>query len=121
MEDLAILESVGPASGYMAVLVLALYVNSDLAVRLYERPFLLWLVCPLILYWLTRVWFLARRGVLSEDPLLFSLKDRTSLAVAGLTVVMVLLASGQKVAAGAEGTRVEETRGQEDKGTRGAS
>ena len=94
VEDLAILESVGPASGYMAVLVLALYVNSDLAVKLYERPFLLWLVCPLILYWLTRVWFLARRGVLSEDPLLFSLKDKTSLAVAGLTIVMVLLASG---------------------------
>src|SRR4029079_5103036 len=83
-----------PTSGYMAVLVLALYVNSSTAGRLYERPFLLWLVCPLILYWVTRVWFLARRGVLSEDPLLFSLKDRTSLLVVALTAVLVVLAAG---------------------------
>ena len=94
LEDLAILESVGPASGYMAVLVLALYVNSSMALSLYDRPFLLWLVCPLILYWVTRVWFLARRGSLTEDPLLFSLKDYVSLIVAGLTLLLILLASG---------------------------
>jgi 4-hydroxybenzoate polyprenyltransferase len=94
VEDIEVIANVGPTSGYMAVLVLALYVNSSTANRLYERPFLLWLVCPLILYWVTRVWFLARRGVLSEDPLLFSLKDRTSLLVVALTAVLVILAAG---------------------------
>ena len=94
VEDIEVIASVGPTSGYMAVLVLALYVNSSTAGQLYQRPFLLWLVCPLILYWVTRVWFLARRGVLTEDPLLFSLKDRTSLLVVAVTAVLVMLAAG---------------------------
>lgn len=92
VEDLGVLETVGPASGYMAVMVLALYVNSELAIRQYQWPWLLWFACPLILYWVTRVWFLARRRVLTEDPLLFALKDRTSLVVAALIVGLVVVA-----------------------------
>lgn len=94
VEDIEIVANVGPTSGYMAVLVLALYVNSSTAETLYARPFLLWLVCPLILYWVTRVWFLARRGHLTEDPLLFSLKDRISLLVVALTALLVIAATG---------------------------
>ena len=94
LEDIEVIANVGPTSGYMAVLVLALYVNSSTASELYDWPFLLWLVCPLILYWVTRVWFLARRGVLSEDPLLFSLKDRTSLLVVATMAVLIVLATG---------------------------
>jgi hypothetical protein len=55
---------------------------------------LLWATCPLILYWLTRVWFLARRQSLTEDPLLFSLKDRISLLVAGGVALLIVLATG---------------------------
>jgi 4-hydroxybenzoate polyprenyltransferase len=94
VEDLEILAIVGPTSGYMAVLVLALYVNSELAVQQYRWPWMLWFACPLILYWVTRVWFLARRRVLTEDPLLFALKDRTSLLVAGSIVALILVAWG---------------------------
>jgi 4-hydroxybenzoate polyprenyltransferase len=94
LEDLGILEIVGPTSGYMAVLVLALYIQSDLAIQQYRRPFLLWFACPLILYWLTRVWFLAKRRVLTEDPLLFALKDRASLLVVAAIVVLILVAWG---------------------------
>ena len=94
VEDLDVLAAVGPTSGYMAVLVLALYVNSDLAVQQYKHPWMLWFACPLILYWVTRVWFLARRGALLEDPLLFALKDRTSLLVAASLMVLVVVAWG---------------------------
>lgn len=93
LEDLEVLGVVGPTSGYIAVLVLALYVNSTTAETLYRQPGMLWMTCPLILYWLTRVWFLARRRVLSEDPLLFSLKDRTSLLVAAGVGVLIILAT----------------------------
>jgi len=93
VEDMEVVATVGPTSGYMAVLVLALYVNSSTAISLYRQPFLLWLVCPLLLYWQTRVWFLARRGSMSEDPLMFALKDRMSLAIAGLTGLLVVLAT----------------------------
>lgn len=94
VEDLGLLEIVGPTSGYMSVMVLALYVNSDMAIQQYRWPWLLWFACPLILYWVTRVWFLARRRALLEDPLLFALKDRTSLLVAGLIVSLVVVAWG---------------------------
>ena len=92
VEDLGVIEIVGPTSGYMAVMVLALYVNSELAIRQYQWPWLLWFACPLILYWVTRVWFLARRRVLTEDPLLFALKDRTSLVVAAMIIALVVVA-----------------------------
>ena len=94
VEDMEVVATVGPTSGYMAVLVFALYVNSEMAMKLYSRPFLLWLVCPLLLYWQTRVWFVARRGGLSEDPLLYAMKDKISLMVAGLTALLVLMATG---------------------------
>lgn len=81
--DLGVIESVGPASGYMAVLVMALYINSDAVTKLYRAPWLLWLLCPLVLYWITRVWFFAQRGALSEDPVTFAVKDHvTWIAVA---------------------------------------
>ena len=94
VEDLGVIEIVGPTSGYMAVMVLALYVNSEMAFKQYRWPWLLWFACPLILYWVTRVWFLARRRVLTEDPLLFALKDRTSLFVAASVVALVVVAWG---------------------------
>lgn len=91
-EDLAVIEAVGPASGYLSVLVLALYVHSAKAGQLYRAPRLLWLLCPLLLYWVTRLWFLARRGQLNEDPVLFALKDPVSLIATALGLLTVLIA-----------------------------
>lgn len=91
-EDLETLAAVGPASGYMAVVVLSLYIGSEQAARLYHRPMLLWLVCPVILYWITRLWFFARRGVLNEDPIAFALKDRISWVAMALICVLGVLA-----------------------------
>lgn len=93
VDDLRIIEGAGPASGYMAVLVLALYINdADRgAARLYAAPFFLWLLCPLLMYWITRVWFIARRRALDDDPILFAVRDRVSwwtLAAAGALVVL---------------------------------
>jgi 4-hydroxybenzoate polyprenyltransferase len=96
IEDLDIMSSVGPSSGYLAVLVLALYVNqSDLVAKLYRSPSVLWLLCPVMLYWITRVWFLARRRKLTEDPILFSIKDKVSqLAVCVILLLLVLASLG---------------------------
>lgn len=88
VDDLAIIESVGPASGYLAVLVLALYVNSEMARSLYRSPFILWLICPLMMYWITRVWFFARRGWLEVDPVVFAAKDRVSWYTAVLAALI---------------------------------
>ena len=65
----------------MSVLVLALYVNSDTVRTLYHRPEAIWLLCPLLLYWLGRVWLITRRGDMHHDPVTFALTDPASLWV----------------------------------------
>jgi 4-hydroxybenzoate polyprenyltransferase len=93
VEDLQVIRSVGPASGYLAVLVLALYISSaEQANRLYEDPAALWLVCPVLLYWITRLWFAAGRGALDEDPVLYALRHRASLAAMALIAALILAA-----------------------------
>lgn len=78
-EDLDIIQIVGPCSGYLAVLVMALYIQGGETLHLrYNMPTLLWLICPLMLYWITRIWFIARRGKLLDDPVAFALRDRVS-------------------------------------------
>jgi len=80
-DDVLILQ-MGVSSGFMAVLVMALYITSDTVTRLYSAPSLLWLVCPLILFWIGRIWLLARRGEVDDDPLMFAMKDWTTWVVA---------------------------------------
>jgi 4-hydroxybenzoate polyprenyltransferase len=91
--DIELVQSIGLASGYMAVLVIGLYVSSEDVRRLYARPQLLWLICPLLLYWITRIWFLARRGRVSEDPVLFAATDPVSYGVGALVLLCGTLAS----------------------------
>jgi 4-hydroxybenzoate polyprenyltransferase len=85
--------ALGAACGVVSVLVLALYVNSPDVRVLYRAPLWLWLACPVLLYWLARLWTLAARGELRSDPLLFALRDGPSLAVAAAFVGVVALAS----------------------------
>lgn len=91
--DLELLRILGPASGYLSVLVLALYINGQKAVILYQRPVLLWLLGPLLIYWLTRVWILAHRGELADDPIAFSARDPVSYGVALLGIALFSLAA----------------------------
>lgn len=92
VDDRAQVGSLGAAAGYVAVLVLALYIHSDDVRRLYERPTVLWGVLPLLLYWINRVWVLAARGTLHDDPIVFALRDRASWVVAVLAGALVMLA-----------------------------
>lgn len=86
------LASLGVAAGYISVLVLALYITSKEVTVLYGHPERLWLLCPVMLYWVSRVWLLAHRGLVNEDPLVFALRDKVSYGV-GLVAGLVLLAA----------------------------
>jgi 4-hydroxybenzoate polyprenyltransferase len=92
--DLVLVTTLGLVSGFIAVLVLALYVNSEQVVKLYAHPTLLLLVCPLLLYWISRVWFLAHRGQMHNDPVAFAFKDWVSYFIGALTLVVMWLATG---------------------------
>ncbi len=85
-EDLDMLRGMAASSGIMAVLVLALYVNSPDITVLYHRPAALWAVCPALLFWISRVLMLSNRGLMPDDPVVFALRDRVSLAVGGLVL-----------------------------------
>ena len=86
------LRSFGTASAYAAVVVFAIYISGYDVTRLYRKPQMLWLVVPLMLLWLNRVWLLASRGELDEDPVAFALTDRMSLAIGAAVAVLALLA-----------------------------
>jgi 4-hydroxybenzoate polyprenyltransferase len=77
-DDAPVVLAVGVAAALTAVLVFALYVQSDDVRVLYARPQWLWLVAPVLLYWLARLWTLAGRGRLRADPILFALRDPAS-------------------------------------------
>lgn len=80
VDDLTIVQSLGGACGFIAVLVLCLYINSQ-AAALYRNPQMLWLLCPLLLYWVSRAWLLAHRNEMHDDPIVFAAGDKISLIV----------------------------------------
>lgn len=92
-QDGALLGMLGTAAGYLSVLVFALYITSREVVVLYRSPAILWFAVPLLLYWISRVWLLAYRGRLHEDPVLFALRDVPSWIVVEAILVVMLLAT----------------------------
>jgi len=82
----------GIASGFVSILVVAMYINSEEVVQTYRQPQLLWLICPVLLYWLMRLWIKMDRGEMHVDPVVYSIKDRTSI-LCGLSVVMTIFAA----------------------------
>ncbi len=90
--DLPLLLVFGGASGYLAVLVFTMYLGSDKVTQLYSRPELLWIFCPLLLYWITRIWHLAWRGKMTDDPLAFASKDLQTYLVGAVGIATILLA-----------------------------
>lgn len=92
LSDSALLVSTGTASGYAAVLVLSLYIASGSVKVLYSTHEVLWLVCPLLLYWIGYLWLVAHRGKMYHDPLVFAMRDRTSRIVILLMLAAALIA-----------------------------
>jgi 4-hydroxybenzoate polyprenyltransferase len=90
--DLEMVSSLGAASGYQAVLVLALYIREQSTVALYSNPEVLWLACPVLLFWVTRVWMLTHRGQMHEDPVVFAARDWVSQA-AGVMFLLIFSAA----------------------------
>lgn len=90
--DMDQIRSFGTASAYAAVVVFMLYIARPDVTELYRHASRLWLVVPLLIYWLNRVWLLASRGNLHEDPVVFAMRDRMSLAVGAAVALVALLA-----------------------------
>ena len=86
------LRSFGTSSAFAAVVIFAIYISGHDVMTLYRNARLLWLIVPLMILWLSRVWLLASRGELNEDPVVFALTDRMSQFIGLAVVALALLA-----------------------------
>jgi 4-hydroxybenzoate polyprenyltransferase len=96
--DLVSMSIFGIASSYTGIVVLAQYIHSDEVRLLYAHPVWLWGIVPLTLYWLSRVWLLAARGALNEDPIVFATTDRVTYGIAALSVALLVIAAKSNIA-----------------------
>lgn len=91
--DFELLASLGGASGYISVLVLALYINDVSSTELYNNSRWMWLACPLLMFWLSRLWLLAHRGLMHDDPVVFALRDKASRWIGIVFLLVFILAT----------------------------
>ncbi|MBU3563629.1 UbiA family prenyltransferase [Polynucleobacter sp. Tro8-14-1] len=91
-DDLEVVSSMGVSAGFISVLVLALYIQDVHTASLYKSPEVIWLVCPMLLMWVSRIWLISHRGEMHDDPVVFALKDRFSQLFAATIVSVVLMA-----------------------------
>jgi 4-hydroxybenzoate polyprenyltransferase len=94
--DLRVVQALGIASGYISVLVFALYINAPEVKVLYPTHQALWAVCVALIYWIGRLWVKAERGEVHDDPLVWAITDRNSVAL-GLGVVAALIVATLRV------------------------
>ena len=92
VDDKGLILALGSSAGYLSVLVLALYINSTKSAALYSRHEVLWLLSPLLLYWISRTWLITRRGDMHDDPVVFALTDKVSLGVLAAFAMVIWLA-----------------------------
>ncbi|HYE41302.1 MAG TPA: hypothetical protein VEB23_15290, partial [Ramlibacter sp.] len=92
--DMPFVQSMGTSAGLVAVLVFAMYVNDPVTTSHFTRPQALWLICPLVLLWICRVWLKASRMELHDDPVVFAVTDRPSQFIAVLATASLAVASG---------------------------
>lgn len=89
--DAPLIQMFGVAAGYACVLILALYLNSDAVLMLYHTPVLVWGAVPILLFWINWVWLRAHRGEMHDDPVIFAIKDKTSLCSGVLFAAVLAL------------------------------
>lgn len=92
VHDMEQLRAFGTASAFASIVVFTLYINNPEVRQLYHHPQRLWLLTPLLLWWLSRIWLRASRGQMHEDPVVFALTDKASL-LAGFVIFLIALAA----------------------------
>lgn len=91
VDDLPVLRSLALSAGNAAVLVLALYISSDAVQQLYNWPELLWMICPMLLYWIVRMVMKTHRGLMTDDPIVYAATDPVSLFIVAMMSALVVI------------------------------
>ena len=80
--DIPVMLASGVSTGFISIMIVALYINSEKVQTMYTNPMILWLLCPVLMYWIGRIWIFTARGQMHEDPILFAIRDRGSIFAA---------------------------------------
>jgi len=91
--DLDLVQKTGVTSGFVSILVLALYINSIHVIELYKSPILIWFTLPVLLYWLMRMWMVTNRGEMTDDPIIYAAKDKISYVSISIIIIIMFLAA----------------------------
>ena len=90
--DFELISSMGVASGFLSLVFMALYIHDQEVIKDYNCPQILWLSCPLLLFWIARTWLITHRGKMHDDPVLFAVKDKVSLLTGTLLIFLIIIA-----------------------------
>ncbi len=90
VDDISLVQSFGTGAGLLSILVYTLYIESNSITLLYKRPEFLYIIAPLLLIWVSRLWFKANRGEMHDDPIVFTAKDKISYIIIGLSFLLAL-------------------------------
>jgi 4-hydroxybenzoate polyprenyltransferase len=93
VEDTLQVNLFGVCSAFLSTVVFILYLQSEKVKELYQTPEVLWLLSPVYLYWISRIWILSTRGKVQEDPVVFVMKDRVSYGVAAVSGLIMFVAT----------------------------
>ena len=89
--DLPIITMIAIGSGLISVLVMMLYINSSAVILLYSQPKILWGVCLILLYWISRAILISYRGKMLDDPIIFAYKDFISWSCLFLSLILIFI------------------------------
>ena len=95
--DLDLVQKFGITSGFVSLLILSLYINGAQITELYKQPNLIWLTIPILLYWLMRMWLVAHHGKMTDDPIVFAIKDRSSYAMFLIIIIILIIAANLNI------------------------
>jgi 4-hydroxybenzoate polyprenyltransferase len=90
--DKSIIKSAGIASGFISIIIFLSYIHSDHIKSLYSQPYVLWLIIPLLFYFITRLWVITNRGIMHKDPVIFILKDYPSYTLLFIIIIIFIIA-----------------------------
>lgn len=93
VEDIPLINTIGISAAFVSAVIFTLYIDSPNVVRLYNNPLFLYVITPVILYWLLRMWFIAHRGMMDEDPIVFMIKDKVSYITFAIISLISIMAA----------------------------
>jgi 4-hydroxybenzoate polyprenyltransferase len=93
VDNLQMIATFGVCAGFLSVLVFTFYLNSVRAVAMYTHPQFLYLICPTLLYWLSRIWLKASQNEMHEDPIVFAIKDKTSYCILIAIIIISIISA----------------------------